>query len=51
MHEVHGCLHFVMCVVNYVEMAASIDGAELMRVLAMAANRWSTMKRNGEKLL
>jgi hypothetical protein len=32
-------------------MAASIDGAELMKELAMAANRGSAMERNDCKLL
>jgi hypothetical protein len=32
-------------------MAASIDEAELMKELAMAANKGSAMERNGCKLL
>jgi hypothetical protein len=32
-------------------MAASIDEAELMKVLAMAVNGGSAMERNGCKLL
>jgi hypothetical protein len=32
-------------------MAASIDEAELMKVLAMAINRRSAMEPNGYKLL
>jgi hypothetical protein len=38
-------------VVSYVEMAASIDEAELMKELTMAANRGSAMEHNGCKLL
>ncbi len=47
----HGCLPSDVCAVSYVEMAASIDEAELMKVLAMAANGRSVMERNGCKLL
>jgi len=51
LHGVHGCLHFDVCAVSYVEMAASIDGAELMEELAMAANGGSAMERNDCKLV
>jgi hypothetical protein len=37
--------------VSYIEMAANIDEAELMKELAMAANGGSAMERNGCKLL
>jgi hypothetical protein len=47
----HGCLHSDVCAVIYVEMAASIDGAELMEELAMAANGGSAMERNDCKLV
>ncbi len=47
----HGCLPSDVCAVSYVEMAASIDEAVLMKVLAMAANGGSAMERNGCKLL
>jgi hypothetical protein len=48
---VHGCFPSDVSVVSYVEMAASIDEAKLMKVLAMAANGGSVMERNGCKLL
>jgi len=48
---VHGCLHSDVCAVSYVEMVASIDGAELMEELAMAATRGSAMERNDYKLV
>ncbi len=51
LHGVHGCLPSDVCAVSYVEMAASIDEAELMKELAMAANGGSAMERNGCKLL
>jgi hypothetical protein len=44
-------IFLLMCAVSYVEMAASIDGAELMKELAMAANGGSVMERNDCKLL
>ncbi len=50
-HGMHGYLPSDVCVVSYVEMAASIDGAELMKELAMAANGGSVMERNDCKLL
>ncbi len=40
-----------MRAVSYVEMAASIDEAELMKELAMVANEGSAMEQNGCKLL
>jgi len=48
---VHDCLPSDVCAVSYVEMAASIDVAKLMKELAMAANGGSAMERNGCKLL
>ncbi len=51
LHGVHGCLPSDVCAVSYVEMAASIDGAELMKELAMAANGGSAMEWNDCKLL
>ncbi len=51
LHGVHGCLPSDVCAVSYVEMVASIDGAELMKELAMAANEGSAMEQNDCKLL
>jgi len=51
LHGVHGCLPSNVCAVSYFEMVASIDGAELMKELAMAANGGSTMEQYDCKLL